>query len=223
MQPFNLSFGSVWAYRPKSRGEEAEKGKNFRYNLKHEVAFSGFPKKMMSEVVADFIATKIDYLPFKEYLGPEVSLVPVPSSSLMKKGTLWVPQRISTELAKKGLGKIYPCLERIKAVPRSSTSKPKDRPMALDHFNSIRIKSQVYRPRKIVLIDDVITRGATFIGCAAHLRKVFPETPIFALAMLRSIYLSKDFKKVRQPCIGTIKLFPSGKTFPEPIKITDFE
>lgn len=216
MLAYDLPFGSLWVYCPHGKTEEAITAKNIMFNLKNERTFEGIPKKSMSELIAEIISKRIENLPFKDFFGPHVSLVPVPKSSLMVSGALWVPERICIELSKKELGNTYPCLERFKPLIKSSTSKAIDRPMVIDHYNSIQVKSFVQRPQKMVLIDDVVTRGATLIGCASRLKEKFPGVPIFAFAVMRTITEAGEFKNYQSPCIGKIELYNSGKTHRSP-------
>lgn len=216
LSPFNLSFGSMWAYCPKGTDEVMSYAKNIMLDVKNEKAFEGPPRKTMSERVAEFISENIKSLPFKDFFGSDVSLIPVPKSSLMKVDTLWVPERISIALAKKSLGIKYSCLVRRKSVAKSSTSKPAERPKAIDHYNSIDVNPLLHRPKKIVLIDDVVTRGATFIGCAGLLREKFPDVPILAFAVIRTISEINNFKSYQDPCIGNIILNRNGETRRDP-------
>lgn len=216
MQPFDLTFGSLLAYCPSGTNAEAAKAREVKNYVKNERTFEGPPKQTMSERVAEMVSENINSLPFKHFFGRDVSFVPVPSSGLILPGGLWVPERISSELSKKGLGVNYPCLERLKPVAKSSLSKPSDRPSAIDHYNSIGVKSLVQQPKTIVLVDDVVTRGSTFIGCAYRLKEKFPGVPIVAFAAMRAVLKVSDFKTWRDPCVGKIKLYKSGKTFREP-------
>ena len=210
-----MEFGSLLAYCPKKRdGENFAKARNFMVCIKQDAFLrSG---KTTSEQIVDYIISNLDSLPFKQLFGPDVLLVPVPKSSLIAKGYLWVPERISRALANKNLGIHVPLLERVTGVPKSSSSKPKDRPKAKTHYDSLKVNTTPYRPGKILLIDDIITQGATMVGCAKRLKDLFPDADISGFAAMRSIYKPETFSNFIDPCRGVIKFFPSsGLTFRE--------
>ena len=50
-------------------------------------------------------------------------------------------------------------------------------------------------PDEIILIDDVITRGATLLGAANLLADDFPETPIRAFVAMRTISNPDEFNE----------------------------
>ena len=201
-----ISFGSYLTYTPRPESETAKESKNIMLILKRDAKI-GTPPKLMSEVIAEKIKKNIEKLPFKNFFGPDVSLVPVPKSSLMKEGSLWVPERIAGALEKQNLGKKYSCLQRINAVNKASTSINSDRPKPKDHFESIKCKSKLPHPTNIILIDDVITSGSAILGCASKLKEVFPNASIKAFSVMRTISEENNFTKIEEPCIGTISLF----------------
>jgi len=49
-------------------------------------------------------------------------------------------------------------------------------------------------PASIVLIDDILTRGHTFLGAAWRLHEAFPETKIVAFAAMRTISKEKELR-----------------------------
>jgi orotate phosphoribosyltransferase len=102
----------------------------------------------------------------------------------MKAGTLWVPQRIANTMVQNGFGKaVVECLERIHRLPKSATSKASDRPKAIDHYNSFGIQKILSEePKEILLVDDVITRGATMLGAANRLKMIL-ESKEYAIAI----------------------------------------
>lgn len=209
-----IKFGSYLTYSPHGTSELEKLSQDIRYKLKTEGSM-GNPPKFMSEFIAEKIKENIEKMPFKDFFGSNVSLVPMPRSSLMKTGTLWVSEKIAKAMSIQGFGKYYSCLTRIKPVPKAAFSKSSDRPKAIDHYNTIACQSLFPMPTKIVMIDDVITRGATILGCASRLKEVFPDIPIQAFAVLRTISNPRDFKKIEDPCIGKISLI-SNETFRNP-------
>jgi gamma-glutamylcysteine synthetase len=59
---------------------------------------------------------------------------------------------------------------------------------------------------EIVLVDDVVTRGATLLGAANRLTEAFPNVRIRAFAAMRTMTPPLVFRAINDPCIGTIEL-----------------
>ena len=155
-------------------------------------------------------------LPFAHFFQNNPILVPVPNSSLMRPGTLWVPQRLANALIKQELRSVVECVRRIKPLPKAATSLSENRPKATQHYDSIEIQKILsLSSDDIILVDDIITRGATIFGIANKLADVFPTARIKAFAAIRTISLPTDFKEVYDPCIGKIMLI-GEETFRTP-------
>ena len=116
-----------------------------------------------------------------------------------------------------GLGKeVLECLKRTKPLPKSATSTASNRPKAFQHYESLEIIGTLPELKEILLVDDVITRGATIIGATNKLKDIFPNTIIRAFAAIRTISSSANFNNVYDPCIGQIELNENGETFRNP-------
>ncbi len=179
--------------------------------------FVGEPPILMSEWVARTVKQKMADLPFASFFQSNTVLVPAPKSSLMQPNTLWVPERIANALVAAGVGKqVAPWLTRTKAVPKAALSSPSERPTAEQHCESITVQGALFKPEEIVLVDDVVTRGATLLGCANRLADAFPQCRIRAFVAMRTISNSNEFEGVYAPCIGTIDLYETGDTFRRP-------
>lgn len=179
--------------------------------------FVSKPPVLMSEFIAKGIKQELSNLPFAHFFQPNTILVPAPKSSLMQPYELWVPERIAKALVAEGFGsKVVPCLTRSKPVTKAAASPASERPTAEQHYDSLIVQGALSKPQEIVLIDDVVTRGATLVGCSNRLRDAFPECRIRAFAAMRTISDSNEFQSVYSPCIGTITLSPSGQTYRRP-------
>jgi predicted amidophosphoribosyltransferase len=125
----------------------------------------------------------------------------------MQPGTLWVPQRLANVFVRRGLGQeVVECLKRVKAVRKSATSQAADRPKALEHYESMVVQEFFPEPAEILLIDDIITRGATVLGATNKLAEAFPRAHICAFAAMRTISPPDIFKSTIDPCMGSIEL-----------------
>lgn len=204
-----LQFGSLLTYTPRGSSAEAKLSKDVMYLLKKD-GFMGEPRILMSEWIAKKVQEKMTELPFASFFGPNTILVPAPKSSLMQPNTLWVPERIATALVRIGIGKaVSTCLVRATAVPKAAYCAGPDRPTAAN-------QGGLAEPDEILLIDDVVTRGATLIGAANRLTDAFPKAHISAFAALRTISNENEFESIYDPCAGTIDLWDTGETYRRP-------
>ena len=125
----------------------------------------------------------------------------------MQPGTLWVPQRLATALLQCGLGRqVAQMLERVRPVPKAALSRPESRPLPQQHYDSMQVQKLLSDPGNILLVDDIITRGATLLGAASRLAEAFPKAEIRAFAAMRAISTENEFQQVFSPTTGKIIL-----------------
>ncbi len=205
MSATEVEFGSLLTYTPRGTSEKAREAITTMTYLKGDKVTDS--NILMSEYLARMIKKDIHKFPFADYFNSKTILIPAPKGSLCKSGTLWVPKQLTTALVKNGLGRSSePCLERIKPVSKSSGQQDgSKRPTALQHYKSMNIQKLLFEPEDIILLDDVITRGATIMGGVNRLREAFPNSKIRAFTM-RVISNVKDFVDVKEPCIGKITM-----------------
>jgi predicted amidophosphoribosyltransferase len=211
-----LEFGALLTYAPRGDSPEIQHSKDVMIALKRD-GFVGKPPILMSEWIAQTILRRISELPFASFFQPNTILIPTPKSSLMRPNTLWVPERIATALVRTGIGRdVASCLVRAKPVRKAALSAPGERPTAVEHYESMSVQGSLSKPSEILLVDDVVTRGATLLGAANRLADIFPEARIRAFAAMRTISNPDEFEKVYAPCVGMIDLWESGDTFRRP-------
>jgi len=175
--------------------------------LKDDQVVPSDPPSLMSDYIAELIKRDLTKLPFARIFDKNPLLIPTPNSSLIKTGTIWVPQRLANAMVRKGLGRIVEtCLERIIALPKSATSSAANRPKAKQHSESMSVQKVFPEPDEILLVDDVITRGATLLGAANRLAEAYPKAHIRAFAAMRTISPPNVFASTYNPVIGTIEL-----------------
>lgn len=216
MQLSQLEFGALLSYSPHGTNQKAAHSRDVMKALKRDQYVSK-PPILMSEWIAKTVQQKMAELPFAGFFKPNTILVPAPKSVLMKPDTLWVPQRLATALVATGIGKqVEACLKRTKPVSKAASSSPSQRPTALQHYESLSVQSTFVEPDEIILVDDVVTRGSTFIGCANRLMEAFPQSHIRAFAAMRAKSNPDEFENVYSPCIGNINLLGTGETIRRP-------
>jgi hypothetical protein len=138
------------------------------------------------------------------FLAEDV-LVPVPGSS-PGAGGLWVAADLAEALVGVGLGAgTWAGLRRIRAVRKSGTAPPGARPSVERHYESFSVDRPPRELRSVVLIDDVVTRGRTLLAAAARVRDVLPGARIRGFALLRTLGLAPDVRRLLNPCIGEIR------------------
>lgn len=184
-----IEFGSLLAYSPRGNSTLQCRSRTVMRALKNDEYLNlGNDQILMSDYVAEGIQNNMRKLPFADYFDTKPVLVPIPNSSLNKRGTLWVPQRIATALVRHGLGsRVAECLKRVTPLRRSATSLAADRPKAEEHSDSIEVTKMLDEPREFLLVDDVVTRGATLLGAASKLADAFPNVQIRAFVAMRTI------------------------------------
>ncbi|HWX17459.1 MAG TPA: hypothetical protein VNY07_12810 [Chthoniobacterales bacterium] len=78
--------------------------------------------------------------------------------------------------------------------------------MPPDHFRSTSLASELplFSQKKITIVDDVITRGSTFIGMSPHVAAAFPDHDIRCFALVRTISVG-DVETLEAPAAGSIE------------------
>jgi hypothetical protein len=209
MRITELEFASLLAYCPYGNSPSHQRSREVRTFIKTDeyVQDPNSPNQSipMSEWVAQTMSYRRISLPFTSFFQPNTVLVPAPRSSLAKSDTLWVPQRIARELVKRGFGSNeVEYLMRMRAVAKSAFSAASDRPKVTTHFESLAVQGTMTPPEEVILIDDIITRGATLMGAANRLIDVFPNAHIRAFAAMRTISNPDEFHEMYNPCVGLI-------------------
>lgn len=136
----------------------------------------------------------------------DVTLVPVPGSAPQSK-RVWAAERLAAVLFGLGLGRrVWSGVQRSTAVRRSATAINADRPTVQQHFESLSISTHAPRATgRMVLIDDVITKGRTILAAAARLHEAFPGADIRAFALVRTMGLLADVAGPLGPCQGVVR------------------
>ena len=201
---FKLEFGSLLSYSPIVDSEAEQRARDVMLSLKRDTPVSN-PSRFIPETISNQIKANLTTLPFSEFFSSNPTLVPLPKSSRMRSGDLWVPRRIANALFRIGLGnEVAEYLIRDQALPKSAFSTSAERPTVAQHYNSLGVQKRLPEPKEILLIDDVITRGATILGAANRLADVFPQAQIRAFAAMRAMSRPFRFNKLVDPCKGEI-------------------
>jgi hypothetical protein len=140
------------------------------------------------------------------FIGASDVLVPVPGCAPSKTGGLWAAEHLAVALANEGLGgAAWPGLRRVHPVRKSATAAPGERPTVSLHYESFLIEQPAIPPERIVLVDDVVTKGRTLLAAASRLQEAFPDAQIRAFALVRTMGLISGVQQLLDPCKGEIR------------------
>ena len=88
---------------------------------------------------------------------------------------------------------------------------PGNRPSYRDHQNSIRIELDVDIGKRILVVDDIVTRGDTLFACVTMLEDAYPEVEVRGFALVRTMGLIPEIENIIDPTEGTITETRLGK------------
>jgi predicted amidophosphoribosyltransferase len=135
-------------------------------------------------------------------------LIPIPGSAPRRTGEVSVTGRLAAALLREGLGRCaWDGVQRVQAVRKSSTAAGGERPTVAKHYESFSIERSGIPAacERMVLIDDVITKGRTLLAAATRLQEAFPFACIRAFALLRTMGLAPGVTQLLEPCVGEIR------------------
>jgi hypothetical protein len=206
--PSNLIVASALIY---PSGDGSALGKMARefvvYRIKQDQPVA--PKALVGAIAftVDRMKTRFTDSPLGDFFRAGGALVPVPGHACLATGALWPAKRICEEMIRNRIGdEVMLCLQRTQTVSKSATARPGERPGPDNHYESISCSRPLRAPSRLILVDDVVTRGATLIACARHLREHFPDVEIvaFAIARVDRDARMQDMTKILDPKVETI-------------------
>lgn len=205
-----LTFGSFLVYSPRGSGEASVLSQGVIRSIKADGAGPG------NERMIDFTVRRLveELERTAAWLHPifqqKPLLVPVPPSAPVLPGGLWIPKRICEALVSRGLGtRVTPLLDRRYAIPKSAYAAQGKRPTVKVHEASIEVQgARGLTAEPILLVDDVVTKGAALFGAAAALAARMPACDLAAFALVRTMGFVPDLDRLVSPCIGTIRMEP---------------
>jgi hypothetical protein len=203
-----LPFATPFVYSTKGVSDVSKKSRELRDQIKSNDV-------RLFQQIAEHIEQLVASGEFPQFFGSDVVLIPVPGHAPLAPGAVSTAERIATALAKRGLGTVSPVLKRTTRVTKSAWARGADRPRALQHFDTITMEQSLIKPERIVLIDDFVTRGATFLGAGSRVQSEIADAEIKAFALVRSI-TDGEIEAIREPAVGTIDLDDDGESWRRP-------
>ena len=211
-----VEFGALLSYCPHGDSKAHLESQQWMRYLKSDQHLTRL-STTTSSFVAARLRARLEEMPFATWFGKEVVLVPIPRSAPAKEHGLWVPERIARALAGSGLGRsVLNCVRRERPVPKSSLVPAAMRPKFKDHFDSLALAGELPFDQDFLLIDDVVTRGATLLAAAARLKAAAPSARVRAFALMRTVSNPEEFAALFSPVVGKIQLAESGECFRRP-------
>ena len=201
-----VTFASCYVYSPGGAGASSVRSRLMRSLLKERDAY-------FIDKYADRVRQQVAEGPsLAGFFCASSVLVPVPGSLPRTRHDASVADRLAQALLGEGLGYgIWRGLRRISPVRKSATCMPGMRPTVGDHYESLAVCEPAaglqapYSSRpKIVLVDDVVTKGRTLMAAAARVREALPDAEVRAFALIRTMGLTTGVDHLLQPCVGEI-------------------
>lgn len=209
-----VEFGSYLSYAPWGTENDHYESKSVKRELKENRATR--TDSPFAERIVNKIKHNLSDVPFSDFFAQNPWLIPIPRSSQVQDA-LWVPREITIAMQSRGLGQSVECMVRRSPVPTSHTGPAANRPNALRHYESMTVKPTILPPpREIVLIDEIITSGATSLGAVNRIKEAFPDADVRVFAVMRTISNSGEFRTIVDPCNGWITLRDNYRTFRKP-------
>jgi hypothetical protein len=203
-----LPFATPFVYSTKGVSDVSQKSRDLRDRIK------GNDDRLFQQI-ALHVEELVHAGKFPEFFGADVTLIPMPGHAPLAPGAVSTAERIANALGARGLGVVHSVLKRTAKVPKSAWARGPDRPRAKQHFDSMAMELSLIKPQRIVLIDDVVTRGATLLGAASRVQTEISEADIKAFTLVRAI-TDREIDAIREPVVGTIELDEDGESWRRP-------
>jgi len=198
--PARLGFCSCYVYSPRGLGAASRCSRLLRARLKAGDT-TWFPR--YAARVYQLVAEQGR---FPGLFGPDVVLVPVPSSRPCRGNVAWGAGRLAVALQQAGLAAaVWSGLTRSYGVSKSATAPDGERPSVWAHYESLSVEATLVAANRLVLVDDVVTKGRTLLGAAMRLREVFSNAEVRAFALMRTMGLVPEVGQLLEPCQGEIR------------------
>jgi hypothetical protein len=197
---YHLPFAACYVYSPKGESEVSQRSRQLCARVK-----SGSTKWLRS------YATAVHQLVlhgrrFLEFFDEHTLLVPIPEYRPSGHTTFWAARRLALALQETGLAEeVWTGLRRVSSVERSSSAWMWERPTVQQHYQSFAVIPSSKPAKKVVLVDDVVTKGRTLAAAAMRVQDAFPDAEVRAFALVRTMGFVLDVPRLCDPCQGEIR------------------
>lgn len=195
----SLAFGSCYVYSPRAAGAACEASRQLCERVKASdpgwlPRYAGFVYR------ASLCDPQLANL-----FGGAAVFVPVPGSA---PGRLagWPASQLAFALREVGFGQcVWKGLRRDSTVTKSATARASERPTVREHYESFAVEHPLPAIHKILLVDDVITKGRTLLAAAARLQEQFPHADVRAFALIRTLGFVPRVDQLAETCHGVVR------------------
>ncbi len=194
-----IEYASCYVYSPIGTGDVCERSRLLTLLKAADAAF-------MLKYACRVRQQAREMTQLAGFFGDKDVLVPVPGSMPYAVGNPWAAEHLAIALVNEGLGgEAWPGLHRIRPVRKSATAAPGERPTVSVHYESFDIERPPTPPERILLIDDVVTKGRTLLAAASRVQEAFPRAQVRAFALVRTMGLIAGVEQLLDPCKGEIR------------------
>lgn len=195
-----IAYASCYVYSPSGAGAVCERSRLLRTLLKTGDA------SFMHKYAVRVRQQSHDSPQLVGFFGATDVLVPVPGCTPNPEGRSWAAEHLAIALVNEGLGgEAWSGLRRLRAVRKSATASPGSRPTVSVHYDSFGLERLPNSPERIVLIDDVVSRGRTLLAAATRVHEAFPGAQVCAFALVRTMGFISGVERLLDPCKGEIR------------------
>ena len=196
----NVTFASCYVYSPRAEGWLAEASRLLCARVK-----SSNPL-WLPRYAAFVYRSSLRDRHLAALFAPDAVLVPVPGSARSGQAP-WAAYRLAVALGEVGFAlHIWTGLRRRYAVTKSATAPSAGRPTVRQHYESFEVMMPAPNAiHRLVLIDDVITKGRTLLAAAARLRAELPLSDIRGFALIRTEGFVHQIKHLEESCHGVVR------------------
>ncbi|MDB5298070.1 MAG: hypothetical protein JWO31_4053 [Phycisphaerales bacterium] len=206
--PSSVPYASFLRYSPRGTSPSSVASRGWVAAVKGDGLYG---RMRAIDVSASKLAQELSrYTVLSDCLAGGV-LVPAPRSAPQYGGGLWPTKRLCEAMVAAGVGTgVFPALRRTLAVQKSATAARGQRPTVRRHYETIAVeqdRSLLAAGTRLVVVDDVVTRGATFLACHRRLSEAYPDAAVCCFALTRTIS-DAEVGGMLDPVAGVITLEP---------------